>query len=86
MLWAKTAVHQAIRQPQRARGEAVAAEVACLPSLDPSCLNCAEDCAAVLATTPVAAAVRTDQAHRRRVFGGEQAQVDVEEIFVSVEL
>jgi hypothetical protein len=86
MLWAKATVHQTVRQPQRAGGKAVAAEVARLPSLDPTRLNCPEDRAAMLPAATVAAAVRAYQAYRRGGFGGEQAQVDIEEIFVSIEL
>jgi hypothetical protein len=86
MLGPQAAVHQPVRQPQSARGKSMSAQVTRLPNIDPVGLNRSENRTAMQPAAPVAATVHTNQTHRLGGLGREHIEIDIEEVFVALEL
>ncbi len=61
-------------------------EVTRLPHIDPASLNCAEHRAAMQRATAITPPMHANQTHRRARLRGKRVEVEIEEIFVSIQL
>ena len=89
MLPTKPAVHQPLGKPECASCEAMTAEVARLPNVEPAALERPEERAAMLSTAAVSAAMGAHQADRlsseRRVLQ-HAVEAQVQQVFKAVDL